>query len=80
MSGTSMACPHVAGMAALLKQAEPSLAVSELEKLLMVTSIDLGEDGKDNIYGEGRVNIKLALDYLKANGMNRQSGFSRLHE
>ena len=56
------------------------MTVNELEKLLMVTSVDLGEDGKDNIYGEGRVNIKLALDYLKANGMNRQSGFSRLHE
>ena len=80
MSGTSMACPHVAGMAALLKQAEPSLTVSELEKLLMLTSIDLGDAGKDNIYGEGRVNIKLALDYLKANGMNRQKGFTTLHQ
>ena len=80
LSGTSMACPHVAGMAALLKQAEPSLTVSELEKLLMLTSIDLGDAGKDNIYGEGRVNIKLALDYLKANGMNRQTGFTTLHQ
>ena len=75
-----MACPHGAGMAALLKQAEPSLTVSELEKLLMLTSIDLGVAGKDNIYGEGRVNIKLALDYLKANGINRQTGFTTLHK
>ncbi len=80
LSGTSMACPHVAGMAALLKQSEPSLSVEDLERLLSLTSQDLGDDGKDNIYGEGRVNIKSALDFLKSDGANRKLGFSSLHQ
>ena len=80
MSGTSMACPHVAGMAALLKQAEPSLSINDLERLLMITSKDLGEVGKDIIFGEGRVNIKAALDYLKSDGTARQSSFRLLHK
>ena len=75
-----MACPHVAGMAALLKQAEPSLSINDLERLLMVTSKDLGEVGKDIIFGEGRVNIKAALDYLKSDGTARQSSFRKLHK
>ena len=79
MSGTSMACPHVSGLAALLKQVTPALGVSEIEELLTETSEDFGDEGKDNIFGKGRANIKAAVDYLKANGLDRKSSFKKLY-
>lgn len=39
MSGTSMACPHVAGVAGLLLASEPNLSVSDLKDRLMNTSV-----------------------------------------
>ncbi|MGV8834661.1 S8 family peptidase, partial [Cellvibrio sp.] len=44
LSGTSMATPHVAGGAALLKQLYPNLTPAELKTLLINTSNDLGQD------------------------------------
>lgn len=39
MSGTSMACPHVSGVAGLLLAAEPNLTYSEIKERLMQTSV-----------------------------------------
>ena len=80
MSGTSMACPHVSGLAALLKQANPALGVSEIEELLMETAEDFGDEGKDNVFGKGRANIKAAVDYLKSNGFNHKDSFKKLYK
>lgn len=44
LSGTSMAAPHVAGGAALLKQLYPELTPAELKTLLINTSNNLGQD------------------------------------
>lgn len=55
MSGTSMATPHLAGVAALLLSINPELTVAQLDSLIETTSIDLGTAGKDNSYGAGRV-------------------------
>jgi len=47
--GTSMACPHVAGVAALLKAQDPSLTASELRQLLIgtaVTGLNLPNQGR----------------------------------
>ncbi|MDT8357568.1 MAG: PKD domain-containing protein, partial [Methanomicrobiaceae archaeon] len=41
-SGTSMACPHVAGVAALVKSANPSLSSTEIREILRTTTQDLG--------------------------------------
>ncbi len=55
MSGTSMATPHVAGVAALMLSANPDLTVAQLDSIIEMTSLELGAAGKDNTYGAGRV-------------------------
>ena len=64
--GTSMAAPHVAGTIALLKENNPSLSVNELRAKLQRDSIDLGENGKDNNYGYGLVNVNLEEENITA--------------
>jgi subtilisin family serine protease len=59
-TGTSMASPHVAGMLALLLSAFPDLPVEEQESLLMKTAFDLGPEGPDNTYGQGRIDAESA--------------------
>ncbi len=61
MSGTSMATPHVAGVAALLLSANQYLTVAQLDSIMEMTSIDLGDSGKDNSYGAGRVDAYQAV-------------------
>jgi subtilisin family serine protease len=64
MSGTSMATPHVAGAAALLKQKNPSWSALEIKAALEETSDDLGLDA--NIQGAGLINISAAATLLSA--------------
>jgi serine protease AprX len=61
MDGTSMSAPHIAGVAALMLSANPSLSVAKLDSLIEVTSMDLGSSGKDNTYGAGRVDAYQAV-------------------
>ena len=60
-SGTSMACPHVAGVAALLLSRYPGMSNLEVRKRLTETADDLGSPGKDPQYGYGLVNVFAAL-------------------
>ena len=55
-SGTSMASPHVAGLAALLLSAEPTLNNEEVRQILKSSIDDLGASGWDIYYGAGRIN------------------------
>lgn len=61
-SGTSMATPHVVGVAALLKSANPALNNTQLENILLNTATDLGENGYDTIFGFGLVNASRAME------------------
>ncbi len=61
MSGTSMAAPHLAGVAALILSANPNLTVAQMDSIIEVTSLDLGATGKDNSYGAGRVDAQAAV-------------------
>ena len=55
LSGTSMATPHVAGTAALLKTLNPSWGYAEIDQRLKDTAVDLGAVGKDDRFGYGRI-------------------------
>ncbi len=62
MSGTSMATPHVAGLAALLWSFAPALNAAEVSSYIQSTADDLGPAGWDQYFGYGRINAKKALD------------------
>ncbi len=59
--GTSMACPFVTGVAALMMGANPGMSNVEVREALREQAIDLGEPGKDPIYGYGLVNAYRAV-------------------
>jgi subtilisin len=56
ISGTSMACPHVSGVAALVSGKSPSLLPPAIRQKLDSTATDLGTKGRDNTFGYGLVN------------------------
>ena len=55
LSGTSMACPHVSGVVALIKTLNPTMTFSTMQTRLQSTADDLGTAGKDDRFGYGRV-------------------------
>jgi serine protease len=61
MSGTSMASPHAAAVAALLKGYHPALTPDQVERAMETSAIDLGTAGKDTDYGYGRIDAAAAL-------------------
>ncbi|WP_207310700.1 S8 family serine peptidase [Lentzea alba] len=66
ISGTSMASPHVAGIAALVRQTHPEWTLEEVKAAIMNTAgADVQQDGKTyapNRVGTGRVDGKSAID------------------
>lgn len=60
-SGTSMAAPIVTGSIALLKSEFPELTGVEIVDILKTTATDLGEEGVDEIYGNGLLNLEDAM-------------------
>lgn len=59
--GTSMAAPHVAGVAALVKARFPAISGQQLRARLQATAIDIGQPGVDPLFGAGLVNARNAL-------------------
>ncbi|MEU4622160.1 S8 family peptidase [Actinoplanes sp. NPDC023801] len=62
MMGTSMAAPHVAAVAALLKSYQGALTPDQIEAALKNSAIDLGQPGFDNDFGYGRIDAVSALN------------------
>ncbi|WP_372759810.1 S8 family serine peptidase [Pseudoalteromonas sp.] len=68
MSGTSMATPAVAGLAALVWSNHPQCTGTEIRNALKATAQDQGATGKDDYFGYGIVKAADANAYLTANG------------
>lgn len=68
-TGTSFAAPVVAGAAALLKQAFPTLSAKDIVQILLTTADDLGTTGVDAVYGHGRLNIGRAFEPVGATSL-----------
>lgn len=60
-AGTSMATPHVAGQAALIKSVHPTLSVKGLRKRILNTADDVGAPGPDIYSNHGRINVWRAV-------------------
>lgn len=60
-SGTSMATPHVAGVAALIAAKNPSFSATQIRAKLDTSVDDLGTPGRDPQFGFGRVNLAKAV-------------------
>jgi hypothetical protein len=69
-----MACPHIVGAIALLKEALPQFTGHELKLALYNTAVDLGTAGEENTYGTGIIDVYAA--YLSFDIPNPPAGFS----
>ncbi len=63
-SGTSMATPHVVGVAALVWSLRLECSNDQLRQTLRSSAQDLGALGRDNSYGYGLVQAKAAADKM----------------
>lgn len=65
-SGTSMATPHVAAVAAVVWSSNPAWTNAQVRQALQASALDLGAPGRDISYGYGLIQGKAALDYAVA--------------
>ena len=68
LDGTSMATPHVSGVAALLWSAKPTATNVEIRNAITSTALDLGAAGRDNYYGYGAIRALNAVEALLGTG------------
>lgn len=78
MSGTSMAAPHVAAVAALILAVDPKLPLDALKNALIDSAADLGEPGWDPIFGWGRLTAWRAVAAVSPAAGNVRLGHFRI--
>ena len=63
--GTSMATPHVSGVAALVWSCFPLATNQNIRDIMNATALDKGAAGRDNAYGYGIVQARAAVETLR---------------
>lgn len=64
LSGTSMACPHVAALASLIRSVQPQMKNTDVMEHIRKSAVDLGAPGHDALYGYGMIHAEQALGQL----------------
>ena len=65
LSGTSMACPHVAALASLVRSVNPGMKNSDVMEYIRKSAVDLGPPGHDQLYGYGMINSAETLRQIR---------------
>lgn len=73
LSGTSMASPHVAALAGLIRSVNPDLTNEEVMEVMRVSARDLGDEGKDIYFGYGEIDLDKALHAATSYGGTLQT-------
>jgi subtilisin-like proprotein convertase family protein len=73
LTGTSMACPHIVGSVALLRQFKPNATGRQILEALYWTAQDLGTPGEDNTFGMGVIDVYAAYQYLNKTHCRQQN-------
>jgi subtilisin family serine protease len=81
LGGTSMAAPHVSGVAALIVSRHPEFTVEQVRQALRNGADDLGPPGRDARYGYGRLNAakSVALEQVAVARLTAPTHLSRFH-
>lgn len=69
MSGTSMATPCAAGVAALMLEKNPLLLPEEIDSIMQNSVVPRGTPPKNNTYGTGRIDAKLCIENIPQLGV-----------
>lgn len=70
-NGTSAACPHAAGVAALILSINPSLTSLQVRQFMQEGSVDIGTAGYDAQSGYGRLDAHLGLQLVQSGGIDQ---------
>lgn len=74
MTGTSLATPYVAALAALAKAQDPSITPEEFKYYLRTTSVDLLHPGYDIASGYGLINYQAFFEALQGDKAHKLNG------
>jgi hypothetical protein len=78
MSGTSMATPCAAGVAALILEKNPSLLPEEVSQIMQASVVPLGTQPKNNTFGTGRIDAMLAIENTPLPGPRHDVAMDRI--
>lgn len=83
IDGTSMAAPHVTGLAGLMKNLNPNLTNVDIRNIMAGTAFDMGDEGWDMYHGYGLINalgaVQAALDGSTGIGERRDDTLFELY-